>query len=517
MSGNSGAAGAIVDLSREAGPGDLSVEICIVGSGAGGATAAWELARAGHEVLVIEEGGDYTGFALTGRDGAMYDQLYMERGGRATADLAIAILQGRVLGGGPVINAADVVPIPDGVARFWQTKHGLSDFSPEALAPFKAAALEDLSASTPEEKQINANNALLREGAQALGWRHEVMMHNRVGCVGTGTCLIGCPMNAKKNARFVAIPRALEAGARFFIRARAVRLDDAGAEVKRLTLRTLDPKGYREERTLTVRAKIVILAANAIASAQLLLRSGVGNEHVGRHLMLQPQLPVTAFFDREVRFFRGIPQSTAVTEFERLDDPERGFWGFRIESIAGTPGIVASMLPKLGRPGKEVMSRYAHMAASLLLVPDAPNGTVRVDRAGNPVVAYAMPDEQKARYRDAIKAAARVYFAAGATSVQVPYARPLLLESTRDLDRVDAIGFEPATAPFISAHQQGTVRFAASPKDGGATPDGLVHGTRDVFVLDSSGFPSSASSHTMTPIMTVSRMLARKIAARATG
>jgi hypothetical protein len=163
------------------------------------------------------------------------------------------------------------------------------------------------------------------------------------------------------------------------------------------------------------------------------------------------------------------------------------------------------------------MSRYAHMAASLLLVPDAPNGTVTIDRAGNPVVAYVMPDEQKARYREAIKAATRVYLAAGARSVQVANARPLVLESTRDLDRVDAIGFEPATAPFISAHQQGTVRFAASPKDGGASPDGLVHGTRDVFVLDSSGFPSSASSHTMTPIMTVSRMLARKIAARSTG
>lgn len=514
------APGAIVDLSRERpvqDGGELTVEICVVGSGAGGATAALELARAGHEVLVLEEGGDYTGLALNGRDGPMYDQLYMERGGRATADLSIAILQGRVLGGGPVINAADVVPMPDGVARLWQTKFGLADFSPEALAPFQAAALEDLSANVPREEQINANNALLREGARALGYRHEIMMHNRVGCVGAGTCLIGCPMNAKRNARFVAIPRALEAGARFFLRARAVRLDDAGAELKRLSVRTLDAKGYREERAFTVRAKIVILAANAIASAQLLLRSGVGNAHVGRNLMLQPQLPVTAFFDREVRFFRGIPQSMAVTEFERLDDPERGFWGFRVESIAGTPGIVATMLPKLGLAGKEVMSRYAHMAASLLLVPDAPSGRVRVDEAGFPVVEYAMPEEQKARYREAIKAAARVYFAAGARSVQVPYARPLVLESTRDLDRVDAIGFEPATAPFISAHQQGTVRFSTSPKDGGASPEGLVHGARDVFVLDSSGFPSSASSHTMTPIMTVSRMLARRIAARRAG
>ena len=276
----------IVDLSREQGPGETTVEILVIGSGAGGATAAWELAKAGHEVLVVEEGGDYTGFALNGRDGQMYDQLYMERGGRATDDLAIAILQGRVLGGGPVINAADVVPIPPGVARLWQTRHGLTDYAPEALAPFEAAALDDLSVNVPRDEQINVNNALLRDGARALGFRWEVMRHNRVGCIGTGTCLIGCPMNAKRNARFVAIPRSMEAGARYFVRARAVRLDDVGAELKRVTLRTLDAKGYREERTLTVRAKIVILAANAIASAQLLLRSGVGNEFVGPNLML---------------------------------------------------------------------------------------------------------------------------------------------------------------------------------------------------------------------------------------
>lgn len=504
--------GAIVDLSQKTPPNETTVDYCIVGSGSGGATAAWELARAGKEVLVLEEGSDFTAGALTMRDG-MYDQLYMERGGRSTKDLAISVLQGRVLGGGGVINASDVVPIPPGVLRHWQSRYGLTELSPETIAPYEKLALDDLSANLPREDQINPNNMLLRQGTAAMGWRGEIMLHNRRGCVGFGKCLVGCPMDAKKNPRFVAIPAALAAGARFFLRARAVRIDGGSSELKTIRVRVLDSKGYHEGAEIVVRAKTVILAANAVASAQLLLRSGLGNEHVGKNLSLQPQLPVTALFEREVQLFRGIPQAYAVTEFEHLDHPEHGFWGFRIEAIGGTPGIVASVLPKLGHEGKSMMRLFPRMAASLLLVPDTGNGRVALESSGRPLIEYTMPVEQKQRYRDAVKAAARIYFAAGAREVLVPLARPLVLRSERDLSQVDGVGFEPATAPFISAHQQGSVRMAPSPKLGAADPGGQVYGTRGIYVFDSSGFPTSASSHTMTPILTMSRYLTRRLLA----
>jgi choline dehydrogenase-like flavoprotein len=504
---------AIVDLAREAPPRELSVEVCIIGSGCGGATAAWTLANAGKEVLVLEEGGDYTGLALTQRDGAMYDRLYMERGGRATSDLSIAVLQGRVLGGGGVINACDVVPLTDPLLRHWQTRYGLTDFSPEQLATYRARALTDLSANLPREDEINANNDLLRRGAGQLGWRGEIMLHNRVGCAGTGTCLIGCPLNVKKNPRFVAIPAAVEAGARFLLRARAVRIEGGSGELKTLHVRALDAGGHHEQASFIVRAKVVVLAANAIASAELLLRSGLGNEHVGRHLSLQPQLPVSALFDREVRFFRGIPQAFAVTEHERIDE-ESGLGGFRIESIGGTPGIVASMLPTLGHEGKAVMARYPNLAAVLCLVPDGSNGRVRLEPSGRMRIDYATPDEQKQRYRSAATAAARLFFAAGAREVHVATTPPIILRSAADLSAIEAIGFAPATVPLISAHQQGSVRFAPSPRDGAADPNGLVYGTRDVYVFDSSGFPTTSSSHTMAPILTISRYLADKLVAR---
>lgn len=507
--------GAIVDLSKQRPSASMSAEVCIVGSGSGGATAARVLAEAGHEVLVLEEGGDFTGTRLTQRDAPMYDQLYMDRGGRASEDLAVTVLQGRVLGGGGVINACDVVPIPDGVREHWRTRHGLTDLTDETLAPHRARALQDLSASRIAESALNRANQLLRAGTEALGLRGEVMSHNRVGCAGLGTCLLGCPIGAKQNPRSVAIPAAVRAGARFLTRARALRISGAHEELKRIAVGVLDEKGYREVERFEVRARIVILAANAVASAELLLRSGIGNEHVGKHLILQPQLPITAVFPEEVRAFEGIPQAYAVTHFEREDDREHGLWGFRIEAMMGTPGMVASLLPLTGHAGKELMQLYPHIASALLLVPDEPSGRVELtDAAGHPLIRYEHAENHKSRLRDAIRTASRIYLAAGAERVMVPLLRPLVLRSEADLAQLDRVGFAPATAPLMSAHQQGSVRMSPNRADGAADPDARLYDARDIYVFDSSGFPSSASSHTMAPIMTMSHYQGAKLAAR---
>jgi choline dehydrogenase-like flavoprotein len=506
--------GGIIDLSKQPPPEVITAEICVIGSGSGGATAARLLAEAGHEVVVLEEGRDLTGPERTQRDPGMYDQLYMDRGGRASHDLSISVLQGRVLGGGGVVNTCDVVPIPDGVLHHWATKYGLEDFAPEQFKRFTDDALIDLSASRIPESLVNPANDKLRQGAEGLGLRGEVMMHNRVGCRGLGTCMLGCPVHAKRNPRMVALPKAVEAGARIYTRSRAVKIGKASEELKEITVRTLDAGGYREAGELKVRAKIVVVAANAISSAQLLLRSGVGNAHVGKNLTLQPQLAIIGFFDERIAAFDGVPQSYAVTEFEEEDNAEFGLWGYRIEGIMATPGIVSTMLPLSGSAAMQTMSQYDRMAPSLLLAPDAPSGRVEVARDGRLTIRYEQRDDHRARLRDAAEMAAKVYLEAGAREVIVPTSPPLVIRSAREAKQAQELSFAPATAPMISAHQQGTVRFAASERDGGADLNGQVYGTRDVYVFDSSGYPTSAASHTMTPIIASSRMLTTKLLTR---
>jgi choline dehydrogenase-like flavoprotein len=154
------------------------------------------------------------------------------------------------------------------------------------------------------------------------------------------------------------------------------------------------------------------------------------------------------------------------------------------------------------------------MAPSLLLAPDAPSGQVQVARDGRLTIHYEQRDDHRARLRQAVEMAAKVYLEAGAREVLVPTTPPLLIRSEKEAKNGHELTFAPATAPMISAHQQGTVRFAASERDGGADLDGQVYGTRDVYVFDSSGYPTSAASHTMTPIIASSRMLTTKLLTR---
>ena len=94
------------------GPRSLRAHTVVVGSGAGGGVAAYHLAEAGVDTIVVEEGGYHVAAEFNQREEDMYPMLYRSGGQQVSSDGMINVMQGSCYGGGTVINVSDAFDIP---------------------------------------------------------------------------------------------------------------------------------------------------------------------------------------------------------------------------------------------------------------------------------------------------------------------------------------------------------------------------------------------------------------------
>lgn len=493
-------------------------DVCIVGSGAGGAPAALALAQAGLSVLVLEGGGLFQREDFTQREREMVPAFHAGRGNRFTVDGAINVMGAEMIGGSTVINMADCEPIPAPVLEKWSQAHGVTGLGPAELAPAVAWVHEVLGANRIREGELNRNNRLLMEGSRSLGYEGHPFLNSRIDCIGCGYCLLACAYDAKQSALITWVPRAEEAGARFYANCRVTSIQAEGPRVTGVEGVVVDPETRRPTVPFRVTPRTLILSAGTINTPALLLTSGLANAsgHVGKNLILQPQMPVLAIFDERVEAFRGTPQAYAVGEFH-VANRTQGDWGFWLEGIFGPPGTIAAIIPGFGPFHQEVMRQYAHAAACLVLVHDAPGGQVRLGPGGVPEISYTPTEEWRERLTRGAQEAVRCYLAAGAREVIVPTEPPLRCTTPDHAQGITSRALEPGRIPLISAHPQGTCRMGADPARSVVDATLKTHDLDNLYVMDASVFPSTASSHIQVPIMSVSWLSAQRLAARLMG
>jgi len=461
------------------------------------------LAELGREVVVLEEGPAVGRADFNQQEGDMYPLLYRDGGNQTTVDGGISVVQGRAVGGSTVVNMADVVPIPREIAEHWRDHHGLTRHSISRILEVGESCARALGSNAIPEPSLNRNNALLLEGGRQLGLDGGAFDHNRVGCVGAGACMIGCAFDAKRSVALTWIPDAVATG-QVLVQAdaRVASLEWSGDRVVAAVGHVIDQANQRPLGAFRVEADRFVLAAGAIHSPLLLQASGLGGSQVGRNLVLQPQAPVAATFADPVVAFRGVPQASYL-DSEEVKSAQTGLGGYRIEGIFATPAMTAATWGVHGAYVHEVMTKYAHTAGCLCLVPDEPAGSVtRLDN-GRPKIETTYDAAWTRTLMTAIRTAARVYLAAGAEQVMLPFAGATPVRSEADLDQLERFRVAPNRLPLISAHPQGTCRMGPDPATSVVGLDGRVHGLANLQVLDASVFPTSSSSHTMIPTMTM--------------
>jgi choline dehydrogenase-like flavoprotein len=482
--------------------------VCVVGSGAGGAVVAARLAQAGHDVVLLEEGGYWRPEQFTESEGEMTPRLYADRGTRATEDLAVPMLQGRAVGGGTAVNWLVMLRTPDWVLDEWSAAHGTAGMRPSDLAPvFDRIEEETHTRPVPDDAHSPANRVLL-DGARTLGWRVGAAKVNAHGCVRSGFCGLGCRYGARRAA-----------GARLFTDVRVERVELAerggGAPLKRVHATVLDRESGEPRGQLTVEAPVVVLAAGAVGTPALLQRSGMGGGGVGRFLRLHPTTAVFGRYGREMYAAGGIPLSAVCDEFLRGSDG----YGFWIETPPSYPALSAAAIPGFGAAHRGLMESLPTLAPMIVLVRDgsdraASNGSVAVDRAGRVRIRYRVAAGDRGRLLRGMDAAARIHFAAGATEVSTLHTHACRMRSPAELGAMALRPSGPNQLGVLSAHVNGTCRMGTDPETSGCTPDGERHGVAGLYVADGSLLPTAPGVNPQETIMALATILAERIAAR---
>jgi choline dehydrogenase-like flavoprotein len=502
----------IFDASTFSLPTALETDLCVVGSGAGGAMAAMAAAEAGLDVLVLEAGAHLTPRDMSQREEQMFPRLFWDSGGRTTKDRAVKIHQGRGVGGSTLHNLNLCKRVPDPILAQWRKANGLARLAPEVLDGLYSEVEQLLQVSDVEPSRWNRHNQLLADGCAKLGWKGGGLKHNRSGCVASGFCEVGCAFDAKNNAAKVLVPRLVRAGGQLVTHCQAVRLVYEGGEVKGVEAAVLDPHSRQAIGALKIKAKRVCLSASATATAALLLRSGIPDPSrtTGNTLRIHPAVIVAGDFESPVRAWEGIPQSYECTEFLDLER-EDGHRTWIVPAFAHPVGT-ATMMPGHGAAHRAMMQRYPNLAVLTALIHDLTKGQVRPDGDLGVSIDYWPDEADREELAHGLWACARLLVAAGAREVIVPSARPLHFGPGDNLDGLKRFELKKGELDLVAVHPMSSVPMGDDPKRSAVDSEGRHHVVKNLWVADGSLFPTSIGGPPQLSIYALGLHVGRAIA-----
>lgn len=480
-----------------------SVEVVVIGSGAGGAVAASNLADQGYDVLVVEAGPYLPSSLITPNEARMSSSLFKDGAIQTTRNRDIIVFQGRTVGGSTVINngiclrlerEGETHPDANHILTEWQAMG--AGIAAEALEASYARIEKCLGVHEVDQRLGRNNGTRLLSAWDAYrasssdpldqravsGWFRKnwgaKTEDNR--CISCGYCNTGCPYGRKR-----AMPESFLRHATLIAPRKARIL--AEAEVSQINWGAPALDGRRvatsvqvvlpDGRAKTVRVtKGVVVAAGTIASSNILSASGV--EGTGKGISLNIACPVPALMPGPVMAW---DEDQMATFIDRGD--------FLIESHFQPPMSMASLVPGWFDEHFRRMLNYNRLASAGVLFPADRLGEIKGGKLG-----FELKSADLAVLRRAMSVLTKVHFAGGAAEVYPALLHGETLSSGMSDAEIDNFYrdhiSEPDDVVLSSSHPHGGNAINTDPAKGVVDLDQRVHGTTNVLVTDASVMPS---------------------------
>jgi len=471
-------------------------DVVVVGSGAGGGVIAGELAERGRDVLLLEIGPHRKAEDFTRWEAKATHELWWPlRFAPLQNGEPFVFLAGRCVGGTTTINSKVALRVHDRDVAKWHPATGLTG---DGSTPFSRADLDpyyervEQVLGVRERADWTKSVYTVEAGFKALGAElHAVTSYTDPNCSSCGSCLQGCATNAGKSTMNTYIADALARGG-LELRADAaverVLVEDSEDGPQATGVEYVDPTGERR----TVRAGAVVVAAGSLNTPQLLTKSGLTNQAIGRNLGLHPVRLVYGLFDEPQDAHMVYPVTAHCKKFQH---DEEG--GFVIEATTiQDPISFATTLtdengPFWGERLVEAVKRFRHWVGLLALCNDENGSRVVVDESGGERFDVDLLPADLERIESALRFSREVLEAAGARQV--------------------------CWTGLSSTHAQGSCRMGDDPARSVVDRNGESHEVKRLFVGDGSLVPRTMSVNPSLTIMALATRVAEHLDADPNG
>ena len=499
--------GALIKVQQPDGHALLECDVLVVGSGAGGGVVAAQLAAAGNQVIVVEKGGYTPEHAMDQREFSTL-QHHFEAGGLvASQDGGMTILAGSTLGGGTTVNWAATLRTPEYVLEEW-AQHGNPHFLDKSYQ--KGFEFVEKRNNVHTEYEHNPQNKALLTAAQKLGFDAGPIPLNirfpediplETSWKALGFSCYGDRFGIKQGSVQTSLPDAAALGARIY----------SNVDIQRILIKNGEAVGaeglFRSSKTgqpqkVTIKAKKVVVAAGALNTPVLLIKSGLTHPQIGQNLWLHPVAATAAFASEDTTPWHGPMMSVIVREFERLE----GNWGVRIECPPLHPGLAAFALSWENGPSfKAQMSEIRRLSVQIAITRDKFGGRVTVGKqSGQPVVQYKLSGYDKKHLLRGLVESVRLHEASGVEHIMIVHNQPIHYYPKKDrpdkfLTEMANRRWRPNDFGLFSAHQMGTCRMGGN-NNSPVKPNGETREVRNLYVADGSLFPTASGVNPMLSI-----------------
>ena len=503
--------------------------VVIVGSGAGGGTLGYELAKKGIDTVVLEAGrrfepedhidDEWSAFSQL----AWLDMRTASGTWRLTKDFPnLPAWHSKCVGGSPVHWAGCCPRFLDYEFRVKSTYGDIPGatlldwpITLEDLEPYYVRAEDNMGVAGTGDRpyhQPNNNAKILLEGARRVGYtkastghygHNSVEYDGRPATIQDGFCFEGNKSRAKWSPLVADLPKGEKTG-HLEVRPEAMVLriehDDAG-EVTGVVY--ADADGNHQFQA----ARVVCVAGNSIETPRLLFNSssslhpdGLANSsgQVGRNYMRHMSDTCWGIFEQPVHFYRGNTMA-GIVEDEAYNNPDRGFvGGFYMETIHLGPAFLASFMNPhaWGREFTELMDCYENFAGMWLVGEDMPSATNRVTLNPGIKDQYGLPIPD-------------VHFDDHKNDITM---RDYAADKARTLYQSVGAVKTVRTPPFPASHNMGTCRMSERPEDGVVDKWGKAHDVPNLFVSDGSVFTTGGAANPTLTIVALAIRQADRIA-----